>query len=303
MKNLFRSIYVLPVLFFLLLGLTSCGGGGGGGGGGGDTGTGTTTQQGKFIDTAVEGIAYTSGSLSGFTGPNGEFEYESGQDVTFSIGDIIIGTVSGSATITPVQLILNNTNPSNPYVTNIVQFLLTVDADHSVLNGGNILITPAIHAAAAGLSVNFSSDTFDANADVSTAVDALVTASGSTNINLVSEADAATHLSSSLFSVLSGVYSGTYTGQFDNGTWIIEVDINGDVIPGNSTVTSAIYGLFPYNVTGAVDTSGVTTTSIGSGTAGTATWSGIISITSGAFSGTWNDPSEPDNGTFSGSKQ
>lgn len=91
--------YFKSILLFLLVTLAACGGGG--------SGT-PSVSQGKFIDAAVEGITYTSGTLTGLTDRQGNFSYQAGQSVTFSIGGIILGTVSGSAIITPIQLVTGN---------------------------------------------------------------------------------------------------------------------------------------------------------------------------------------------------
>ena len=51
---------------------------------------------GTLIDNTVSGVSYQSTSnLSGLTSSNGRFEYRSGDQVTFQIGDAILGTVTG----------------------------------------------------------------------------------------------------------------------------------------------------------------------------------------------------------------
>ena len=290
-----RSICLYSALFILAFAVSSCGGGGGGGGT-----TTPTTSQGKFIDAAVEGITYTSGSLTGTTSADGTFSYQTGQSVTFSIGGITLGTVSGSSIITPVQLVSGAVNETNPTVVNIVQFLLSIDDDNNPANG--IKITPAMVTAAAGLSnIDFTLSGFDTDSGVISAISAIKSAATVGYIGVYDQTLAQAHLNGSLFSVLSGTYSGTYTGGKDTGTWIIVLDASGNVVPAQSSVTSTTFGVtYAYGITGTVNTSG--TTNVATGTAGTATWAGAINITTGAFSGTWNDPSEPDNGTFSGSK-
>ena len=263
------------------------------GGGGSDSGSdsGSATQTGTFVDAAVEGLTYTSGSLTGETDALGTFSYETGQPVTFSVGGITIGTVSGSAIITPVQLVTGAINETDPTVINIVQFMLTIDDDHDPSNG--IQVTAAIHDAAVGLSLDFTAADFDTSS--SSVIDTLTTASTVGSIVLVSGADAGDHLRGSLFSLIAGSYSGTYSGT-DSGNWTITTDVNGVVSgSGNSTVE-----VFPFNITGTITSSGSTTASAG-GAAGSSTWSGIVDITTGTLSGTWTD-SVSENGTFSGNK-
>jgi len=287
MNNLIRSIYFYLGLLILSFSLSSCGGGAA-------TPAAPTTSQGKFIDAAVQGITYTSGGTTGLTGADGSFTYENGQSVTFSIGGITIGTASGNAIVTPVQLVSGAVNQTNDVVTNIVQFLLTIDDDHDPSNG--IQITPAIRTAAAGLSVDFTlgATAFDTDNNVSNVVGILTTASSLGNQVLVSNSAAQTHLSGSLFSILSGNYSGTYSGT-DSGNWTVNIAVDGTV-SGSGT---ANFDQSSFSITGSVTTSG-TTNATAVGNAGSSSWAGAVDITSGSLTGNWAGVG--DNGTFSGSK-
>lgn len=293
MKKFLRSTYIYPALLILAFAVSSCGGGGGGSAA--TTDTTATTSKGKFVDAAVEGITYTSGSITGVTTADGSFSYETGQTVTFSIGGITLGTIGGSAIITPVQLIAGAVNQLNPFVTNIVQFLISIDDDNDVTNG--IKITPAMSAAATGLSIDFTSATFDTDGSVANAVSAIKAVASIGSIGLVNDAVAQAHLRDSLFSIIAGTYSGTYTGVIDNGTWTVTIDASGTLIPP-STSTSAVDSSV-LTVTGSVSTSGTVAASA-SGGAGSSSWVGTLNITTGGFSGTWTDTG--DNGTFTGNK-
>ena len=280
MKTTFRSIYLLPVLFIFTLALNACGGGT----------AATGASRGQFIDAAVEGIVYTSGSRTGITDTNGNFIYETGKSVTFSIGGIVLGTISGSAIITPVQLIPNAVNQTDPAVTNIVQFLLTIDADQDETNG--IQITNAIRAAAANLSLDFTLAGFDADGNVSNVIGILTTA-GLGNRTLVSNAFAQSHLSDSLFAIMAGIYTGSFSGT-DTGNWSVTVATDGTVIgTGNSNSSGG------FTISGNVDSSG--TASLTATGNATTSWSGMIDITNGNFTGSWSGGA--DSGNFSGTKQ
>ena len=66
---------------------------------------------------------YRSGSLSGLSGPEGEFEYEQGGTVQFFIGDITLGqAVPGKALITPLDLVPGG-SLDTPAVINIARLL------------------------------------------------------------------------------------------------------------------------------------------------------------------------------------
>lgn len=138
--------------------LAACGGGGGGGGGS------PTPNTGVFIDAAVEGLSYsaTPSGLSGITNADGEFQYEDGDTVAFSLGNVQFGSATpegggGTAVVTPATLA-----DGDPAVaTNISRFLQTFDDDGNPDNGITI---PAAVATAATQTVDFAAADFDAEA-------------------------------------------------------------------------------------------------------------------------------------------
>lgn len=95
-----------------------------------------TTNVATFIDSAVEGLAYKSASRSGLTDRNGNFPYSPGETVTFSIGNMVLGsvTVTGNK-VTPLQIVPNAANASDPRVTRILRTLQTLDSDGDLNNG------------------------------------------------------------------------------------------------------------------------------------------------------------------------
>jgi len=285
-----RTNHFKLIFLFLALTITACGGGGGG-----STTPTATVSEGKFIDSAVEGMTYTSGAQSGLTDATGLFSYETGKTVTFSIGDIVIGTVSGTAIVTPVQLIANATDQTNTVVTNIVQFLMTIDDDHDPSNG--IKITQAIRDAAVGLTIDFTLADFDTNSNVSSVVDTLTTASTLGNQVLVTNAAAQTHLGDSLFSLLTGTYAGTFAGS-DTGTWTITIATNGTISGTGSSATGA-----SLVFSGSIVTSGSITASSSGGSSSGSTWSGTINIATGGVSGNWSLSGTGLTGTYTGSKK
>jgi len=84
---------------------------------------------GTLLDAPVEGVRYESGSLAGITGRNGEFRYEVGNTVRFSIGDIALGRpVTGKPVITPIDLV-DNGSSDTPAVINIARLLQSLDSE------------------------------------------------------------------------------------------------------------------------------------------------------------------------------
>ena len=121
-------------------------------------------SKGQFIDSAVSGLFYQTETLEGFTDHNGQFEYVEGETVAFSIGNIALGSTTGKAIITPIDLTsgkgLDDTS------VNILRLLQTLDYDGDPGNG--ISIATNTHLAASQLPdsailINSDIDSFAAN--------------------------------------------------------------------------------------------------------------------------------------------
>jgi len=114
---------------------------------------------GQLTDAPVEGANYESGSLSGITGSNGEFRYEVGNKIRFSIGDIPLGrAVDGKARITPADLAGEDTSDTTAAI-NLARLLYSLDAERE----DDVITIPAEVRAAATRS----------NASVSAAIEYL----------------------------------------------------------------------------------------------------------------------------------
>ena len=109
--------------------LTACGGGGGGA-------ASSSTKVATFIDSPVAGLTFQSPSRSGLTDRNGNFPYTPGETVTFSIGNMVLGsvTVTGNK-VTPLQIVPNAASARDPRVTRILRTLQTLDSDGDLNNG------------------------------------------------------------------------------------------------------------------------------------------------------------------------
>ena len=144
---------------------------------------------GTLIDSAVAGVSYqTNSNLSGLTSVNGSFEYRSGDQVTFQIGGTFLGTVTGGAVITPIEL-AGVSNTADRRVINIARLLQSLDEDQDPSNGININSTT--RSAMAGRSIVFDvpASSFSSNESV------LQVAIGK---GLVASEDAINHLHGSL---------------------------------------------------------------------------------------------------------
>ena len=164
-KNLpflaFLKLTGLSILILVSLGLlTACGGGGGGGGG-----DASNIYTGQYIDSPVQGLDYVTATQSGTTDSQGNFRYEAGEEITFSIGDVVLGTTYAKSIITPLDLVAGAADETDPTVTNILRLLQSLDVDGNPDN--TITITPQIASEVNGRPINFNTSvaSFD-NAEI-----------------------------------------------------------------------------------------------------------------------------------------
>ncbi len=169
-----------------------------------DDGDGDGARTGTFIDSAVEGVVFTTATQSGTTDSAGTFIYLPGEVVSFYIGDILIGTATGSALLTPLDFVPGAIDETDPQVTNILRFVQSLDADNDPDNG--ITILAAVALAAAGQSLDFSL----ATGAFETAANALLTVLTSGAVNTLIDASAAqAHFTGS--SCVGSIVVGTLT--------------------------------------------------------------------------------------------
>lgn len=108
----------------------------------------------KGVAYHSSGINYSTATTSGTTDASGSFDYQEGEAVTFSIGDIVLGTVIGSASVTPMEL-ADSSLVNNQQVINIARFLEALDRTV----GDKIIVVDALaHSCASGVSINFDQD-------------------------------------------------------------------------------------------------------------------------------------------------
>lgn len=144
-------------------------------------------RTGIFLDSAVQGLEYSTLSRTGITDATGAFSYLAGENITFSIGDLILPTVRASSIVTPLDIFEASSSRDAP-VTNLARLLQSLDADGDTSNG--IQIDPV--AAASASMIDFFSDDFDQQ------VVNLIANSGSINTTLIDSSTAIAHLDSTL---------------------------------------------------------------------------------------------------------
>lgn len=112
--------------------------------GSGDNTVALPVKTGNFVDGPVSGLGYQTRSLSGITGVDGTFQYRSGETITFSAGEIVLGSTQGKSAVTPIDLASGINSSANMRAVNICRFLQLVDVDGNHANG--IEITDGIRA-------------------------------------------------------------------------------------------------------------------------------------------------------------
>jgi predicted acyl esterase len=99
-------------------------------------------KNGVFWDSPVKGLIYKTPSTQGRTNVEGKFRYSPGEDITFYVGDIKLGTAPAREMMTPCDFSPMPFEPGNDLtaititeVINISKFLQTLDEDGNVENG------------------------------------------------------------------------------------------------------------------------------------------------------------------------
>lgn len=95
-----------------------------------------TRRTGVFVDSAVAGLDYNGETTGeGMTNQQGEFSYVDGERLTFSIGELELGSAPGSDIVTPLSIVEGATSAEDQRVTNMLVLLQSLDADGNLNNG------------------------------------------------------------------------------------------------------------------------------------------------------------------------
>ena len=161
-------------------------------GGGGIPSTTTTPLTGFFIDSAVQGLTYTTATQSGTTLADGSFKYLAAESVTFKLYGQTISSPLGFTYLTPFDLSDSTLNPN--YSINLVRFLMALDADGNPANG---ITLPSYNQ---NININFNKSIADFQRNDNTEVINALAAIASGR-QLPSVQAAVTHINQSLSSI------------------------------------------------------------------------------------------------------
>jgi hypothetical protein len=243
---------------------------------------------GQIFDSLLEGLEYTGSGGSGITNSNGSFSYTAGKTVKFHVGDIVLGSLTPGAVVSPIDLIAGADVPTDDdEIINIARFLQTIDSDADADNG--IEITAAVRTAAIGQTINFDQDTSAWESDPAV----LATVSALTSNALVSADDATDHFEAWLTVTRAGEYGGTFTDPSNvlNGKWKMSVSTIGEIIfivsvPGIGDTGTAAPEIAPNgDFSASWDSADFQGSVTGSSVSGTWMGKGLFAGYSGSFSG------------------
>ncbi|MGQ9426461.1 hypothetical protein ACXYTJ_10170 [Gilvimarinus sp. F26214L] len=89
------------------------------------------TETGTFLPGPIKGLQYESTSHSGVTNERGEFQYEPGETITFSVGGIVLGAAPGAKQITPFDFFGMSPPDTELVVRNYVESVAVTDFDRA----------------------------------------------------------------------------------------------------------------------------------------------------------------------------
>ncbi len=92
-------------------------------------------QKGIFMDGPVGGLNYKTPTITGVTKDDGVFRYKPGETVTFSIGEVVLGSAAGKPVVTPLDIVPDAKGAQDQRVVNICVVLQTLDQDGNLENG------------------------------------------------------------------------------------------------------------------------------------------------------------------------
>lgn len=149
MPNVSRP-FVIAVLSFTLV---ACGSD--------DADPASPLRTGVFLDSAVEGLNYATATMSGKTNATGEFNFNAGETITFSIGGYELPSVQAASIVTPLD-IFGATDTEDARVADLSRLLQSMDADANPNNG--ISLPMNVESITSDTIIDFGEPSFDTQA-------------------------------------------------------------------------------------------------------------------------------------------
>ena len=189
------------------------------------------TMEGRFLDSAVEGLEYQTQMHFGVTDEDGTFMYMEGETVMFYVGDIVMGEALAQSIMTPIDLVDGAIDETHPMVINMARFLQTLDEDMDPENG--ITITDEVRAAMIGhmMDFNMDPDLFEYDPDAQMFMNMLNNLYSWSPVRIMVPAeDAQGHLRNTMDEMMSGGFGTMDGNNMMNGDGMTTGDT--DIMPG-----------------------------------------------------------------------
>ncbi len=227
---------VFKVISTAILGLSLIGCGGGSSSGEDTTPTELATNIGTFVDSPVEGLKYSTSTLSGFTDNQGRFKYKDGETITFKIGNLELGSATGGEIMTPLTLTgENDLDNISSKATNIARILQSLDENSS--NSGLIKIPSSLK------DLDFPDIDLESEADLNSA---LAKAQNITSKSYILKDSINTKNDMRLYIDLYNKYDtinvGTYSGVGIK-YYLLQMPSSGNILTNITSATAFIYDL------------------------------------------------------------
>ena len=171
----------------------------------------TGSSTGVLSDALVQGVAYsTTSGVKGTTNAQGQYRFNPGDTVSFTLGTLSLGSVPAAAMVTPIELAAG----SNDKLQNLLVLLQSLDAD-GVAGNGITIPTAAATATTSAINLSGAPATFASSANAG-----LVAAQAAGGISRppTSSSAATAHFVSQFEAQLS---SQVWLGSYDNGAGVI----------------------------------------------------------------------------------
>lgn len=180
----------------------------------------SNTKTGVLTDGPVSGVTYTINGIAKITNAQGEFEYQEGDSVTFSLGQIVLGTVNAAERITPLELADDEQSRLN-----LLMFLQSLDQNNDHSDG--IQITETIISAFNNTQIDFSKSSTDFSNTLQNTLDQIP---GFDDRTVISPEEAQENFKNAFFKDISG----TWTVAGDESEILLNIQENGHYTMGES---------------------------------------------------------------------
>jgi hypothetical protein len=184
-----------------------------------------TFQTGVFHDAPVDGLIYKTLTSEDMTAGGGQFQYRPGETIEFFIDGISLGSGLAQANMTPLNLVPGASGVTDPAVTNIARFLLTMDINGDPSDG--IFLPVVLHDLVSGFEIDFNQSiaAFETDPELLSLLDLLSNSGGTIFTDgphsLVAATTAQNHLQNTLDTLFPGLSGVTISGA-PNTHFILE---------------------------------------------------------------------------------